>query len=68
MEISSSKHQPKGVDMNPHLAETFSLFFEHDYQAFTANSASVEITPAMVQEVFTGHRRLDTHNFVFIKR
>lgn len=68
MEISSSEHQPEGVDMNPHFAETFGLFFEHDYQAFTANSASEEITLAMVQEVVTGHRKLDTHNFVFIKR
>lgn len=68
MEISSSEHQPAGVAMNPRFAETFGLFFEHGYQALTADAAAEEISPAMVQEVVTGQRKLGTHNFVFIKR
>jgi FkbM family methyltransferase len=65
IEISSSEHQPAGVTMNPRFAETFSLFFEHGYQAFTADAAAEEVTPAKVQEVVTGNRKLGSHNFVF---
>lgn len=65
MEISSSEHQPAGVTMNSRFAETFSLFFEHGYQAFTADAAAEEVTPAKAQEVVTGNRKLGTHNFVF---
>jgi len=65
MEISSSEHQPPGILMNPRFAETFGVFFNHGYQVFTANAAADEITPAIVQEVATGQRKLDTHNFVF---
>ena len=68
MEISSSEHQPAGVAMNPHFAETFDLFFEQGYQAFTADATGLEITPTMVQEVVTGDRRLETHNFLFVER
>ena len=65
MEISSSEHQPASIAMNPHLVETFGVFFDHGYQVFTANAAADEITPAIVQEVAMGQRKLDTHNFVF---
>jgi len=65
MEISSSEHQPAGVAMNPHFAETFGLFFEHGYQAHTADAAAEEITPTVVREVVAGSRKLGTHNFVF---
>ena len=68
IEISSSEHQPAGVAMNPRFAETFGLFFELGYQVFTANAAAEEITPAIVQEVVTGGRKLETHNFVFTSR
>lgn len=64
MEISSSEHQPAGVAMNPHFFDTFGVFFERGYRAFTANAAAEEITPVNVQEVVTGRRKLDTHNFV----
>ncbi len=65
MEISSSEYQPAGIVMNPRFAETFGVFFDHGYQVFTANASADEITPAIVQEVAMGQRKLDTHNFVF---
>ena len=68
MEISSSEHQPTGVTINPRFADTFELFFEHGYQAFTANEADVEITTAMVKKALTGVEKFETHNFIFISR
>lgn len=68
VEVSSYKHQPAGVAINPRFAEPFDLFFEQGYQGVTADLAAEEITAAIVQEVVTGRRKLTTHNFVFIKR
>lgn len=65
IEITSSENQPALLAMNPRFAQTFDVFFDHGYQVFTANSAADEITPAIVQEVVAGHRKLDTYNFVF---
>ncbi|WKT80104.1 FkbM family methyltransferase [Thermosynechococcus sp. PP45] len=65
MEICFAEHQPAGVAMNPHFKETFGIFFECGYRAFTADSTALEITPAMVDEVVVGHRKLETHNFIF---
>lgn len=64
MEISTTEHQPKGVDINPNFSKTFELFFTHGYRAFTADDAEQEITPAVVQQVLVGAKKLDTHNFV----
>jgi len=65
MEISSTEHQPARIAMNPRFAETFGVFFDKGYRVFTANSAAVEITLAIVQEVVAGRRKLDTRNYVF---
>jgi hypothetical protein len=65
MEIATTEHQPVATVMNPHFAKTFELFFAQGYSAFTADGAMQEITPADVQQVATGARELDTHNFVF---
>jgi hypothetical protein len=67
MEISSTDHQPAGIVMNPHFAQTFELFFTQGYRAVTANEAAMEITPAIVQKVVAGAQRLGTHNFVFYR-
>jgi FkbM family methyltransferase len=66
MEISSTEHQPAGMTMNPNFAKTFELFFTQRYRAFTADEAGMEITPAIVQQVVTGSRMLETHNFLFV--
>lgn len=65
MEIASTEHQPAGVVMNPHFAETFEMFFNLGYRAFTADEEEIEITPAIVQKVVAGAQSLGTHNFVF---
>lgn len=68
MEISSTEHQPAGTTMNPSFAKTFELFFAQGYRTFTADEAALEITPEIVQKVVAGSGKLETHNFVFIKR
>lgn len=68
MEISSSEHQPAGVVMNPNFAKTFELFFTQGYQAVTADSEAMQITPNIVEEVMAGRQKLGMHNFVLMGR
>ena len=65
MEVSSSEHQPAGTVINPKFVETFEMFFEQGYRAFTADEAAIEVTPETVKEVVAGRQKLQTHNFVF---
>lgn len=66
VEISISEHQPQGVALNPHLLETFALFDQAGYSAFTADAAERPITLEEVSKVAaTGIDTLQTHNFVF---
>ena len=65
MEVSSTEHQPAGVEVNPHFSKTFALFFEHGYKAFTADETAQEITAQIVQLVMDNKMKLGTHNFVF---
>ncbi len=66
VEISVTEHQPSGVQINPHLVQTFQLFDQFGYQAFTADLQSRPVALAEVQRVFdTGVDTLQTHNFLF---
>jgi FkbM family methyltransferase len=65
IEIATTEHQPVGVVLNPNFARTFELFFAQGYRAFTADEAAQEITSHIIQQVLTGQKKLDTHNFVF---
>lgn len=67
MEISSREHQPAGTVINPHFGNTFELFFNHGYKAFTADDAAEEITLATVQKVLTDTRKLANHSFIFTR-
>jgi len=66
IEIMISEHQPNGQKINPRLEETFTAFFEHGYQAVTANRerriVSAEEISAIVR---TGRDTLGCHNFLF---
>ncbi len=66
MEISSTEHQPAGIFMNPHIGQTFALFFSHGYHAFTADESSTKITKDIIERVEAGLDSLPTHNFIFI--
>jgi hypothetical protein len=65
VEISTNEHQPVGTTMNPHLIETFDMFFTHGYRAFTADDQQDEVTQEMLREIAAGKDNLATHNFLF---
>ena len=65
MEISTTEHQPARTIINPNFAKTFELFFERGYRAVTAASKELEISQRDVDQVMTGTKHLETHNFVF---
>lgn len=65
VEIASTEHMPKGTTMNPNYSKTFKLFFECGYTAVTANSRMDKISQIIVDEVVSGSKKLETHNFMF---
>jgi FkbM family methyltransferase len=66
LEISSTEHQPQGIAVNPHFADTFKIMFDAGYEAFTADKAMRRITWAEIVAVQAGDTNiLATHNFLF---
>ena len=65
VEIASTEHMPKGTTLNPNYSKTFKLFFERGYSAVTANSRQDKICQVEVDEVMSGVKKLETHNFMF---
>ncbi|EKD98146.1 MAG: hypothetical protein ACD_23C00564G0002 [uncultured bacterium] len=65
IEISVNEHQPTGTTINPHLMETFDMFFEHGYRAFAADTSMAEVSREAVFLASKGETQLRTHNFVF---
>lgn len=68
VEICISEHQPAGTRINPHLKETFQLFWDAGYEAFTAEQRPQSVSVAMVDQVVqSGVDSFKTHNFVFLE-
>ena len=65
MEISVIEHQPEGTKINPHLKDTFEMFFECGYRAFAADASMAEISQEAVARASQGDGQLGTQNFVF---
>lgn len=66
VEIAISEHQPQGVAINPHLLETFELFWRAGYQAWTAQATPRPVHRAEVAAIAqSGRDTLGTHNFIF---
>jgi FkbM family methyltransferase len=66
MEITVTQHLPKDVHVNPNLLETFELFWEHGYQAWTCNSNPRLIEKEEIMQIAeTEKNTLGTHNFIF---
>jgi FkbM family methyltransferase len=65
VEIMSKDHQPIGVKLNPNLASVFQIFFQHGYQAFSADKDMRSISMVEVNSVVNGTTSFDMHNFVF---
>ena len=68
VEIQVSEHQPKGTVINPNLVSTFQLFWDHGYEAWTANQQPRRIGPGDVESTArSGRDALLTHNFLFLE-
>ena len=66
IEISINEHQPAGINVNPHLFETFNLFWENGYEAWTANKQLRKVTKEEVSGIVDGKKdTIQTHNFLF---
>lgn len=66
VEIAVNEHQPKGIAINPQLLQTFDLFWQSGYQAWTAQESPRQIERDEVAAVVaSGKDTLGTHNFLF---
>ncbi len=66
VEVNIDEHQPRGVDLNPRLRETFEVFEECGYEAWSVGETLVPLAYDEVRQVAcTGINTLDGHNFVF---
>lgn len=66
VEIAVHEHQPKGIAINPRLVETFDLFWQAGYRAWTAQSSPRLVKREEVAAIVaSGSDTLGTHNFIF---
>lgn len=66
MEITIKEHLPKGISINPNLLQTFEIFWNHGYRAWTCNREKRGVERDEIQEIVkTGKDTLGTHNFIF---
>lgn len=69
MEISITEHQPDGIAINPNLLSTFKIFWDNNYEAWTADKhCRIVNSDEIKQIVNTGKDTLLTHNFLFIEK
>lgn len=69
VEIVVTAHQPKGVTLNPDLEATFKWFWDHGYEAFTADKHMRLVSPSEVGNIVaTGQNTLESSNFLFIEK
>lgn len=67
VEISVDEHQPAGVKINPLLTQTFDLFWNNGYKAFTFTHVEEVHRSDIKQIMETESNHLNTHNFIFSK-
>ena len=66
MEITVTEHLPEGVQVNPNLLQTFEVFWEHGYQAWTCSSEKRRVNRSDIEAVLeTGENIFKMHNFIF---
>lgn len=69
MEICTTEHQPQGIPLNPNLKSTFGVFWDQDYEAWTADEACRVVSPDEIDEIARSARdTLQTHNLLFIEK
>lgn len=75
VEISINEHLPDGQKINPHLFETFNIFWNLGYEAFTIgkgyrSSSEIRIITEyeIRQIVESGKDTIQVHNFLFLEK
>jgi FkbM family methyltransferase len=65
VEITTTEHQPHGVNMNPNMKSTFEYFYRNGYKAYNLDQEIHPVTMEQVELASTGSKQFTTHNFVF---
>lgn len=65
VEIATHENQPSGVEVNPNFSDTFQLFFQNGYEAFSADQEMRPITAEQVDQFSKGLLSANTYNFIF---
>lgn len=69
IEIAVSDHQPAQIIINPNLEQTFKIFWDQGYEAWTANSECRFVSPVEIKNILeSGIDSLKTHNFLFVEK
>jgi len=69
VEIQTTSHQPAGRNVNPDLQRTFEMFWNNDYEAWTAERKPRMVGKEDIKRVcLRGISHLRTHNFMFLGR
>lgn len=68
VEICIGEHQPNGTTVNRNLLETFQMFWESGYEAFTADEERRPVRQEELSAIASGGPdTMKTHNFLFIE-
>ena len=65
VEVNSREHQPKEIEVNPNILETFDIFYNEGYKAYFANSERSEVSRQLVVGMVNGDAKTSCHNFIF---
>ncbi len=69
VEIAITEHQPEGTLINPDLMETFEMFWDNGYEAFTVGEQFRLINKSDIEQIYeTGKNIFQTYNFLFIDK
>lgn len=65
VEICIGEHQPGGLALNPHLAETFEMFWHHGYEVTTFDDHRRVVTREDIARIIaSGEDHLKVHNYL----
>lgn len=68
VEITVAEHQPVGIKLNPNLLDTFELFFNTGFEAYTADTHLRKIEMVEIESILKSNvDTLGVRNFIFVK-
>jgi FkbM family methyltransferase len=65
VEVQSAMNQPRGIRTNPGFSDTFRVFFDLGYRAYTADDQLIPITHSDVDAIARREMHLSVHNYLF---